>query len=90
MTKKMKKSLVESRMAWAINTNYTDIDGKYYPGFIGVLYFNPDIPTYQDNRICLFRTRKDARIHFKKIYPSFPKAKIVKVRITINEVTNGD
>lgn len=85
--RKRKKSLVENKFAWAIETQYIDIDGANYNSFIGVYYFErKNFECVDGNRTCLFRTRKIAREHLPRLKDAFPKAKIRKVRITIKEL----
>ena len=83
----MKGKLVKKTKAWAIETNYTDIDGKYYNSFLGVLRFAPGYPEYADgNRIALIRTRKIGRRYLKEVRFSWPDAKLVRVEVTVKEV----
>ena len=51
--------------AWAILNDYTDINGKKYPGLLGVYYFDCmyHMPDYHVLTTCLFRTRKMARTY---------------------------
>jgi len=80
-----KKRLVESRYAWGINVRYMDLDGKYYPGFIGRMWINHIWDDTDDIRQAIFRTRKSARLVLPRIKNSFPDAKIVKIKIIIQE-----
>ena len=86
MRKPRKKKHKEVEYAWAINTRYTDIDGKYYPGFLGIYYFGH--PKYPDhclgNTTALFKTREIARKYKKDSY--FKDAMVRKVRIVIEEI----
>ncbi len=82
-----RKKVKESRLAWAINTNYTDIDNKIYNGFIGRGWIGSQWNDKDDFRQAIFRTRISARKELFRIQQSFPNAKIVRVRITIEELT---
>lgn len=84
----MKKSFT----AWAIDTNYTDIDGSYRPGFIGLYHWvdgsPPQIPpTLEGCRVALFKTREIARkiLRADKSHPyrANPDARVVKVFVTV-------
>ena len=75
----------EQKTAWAIETNYTDIDGSKYNGFIGIYYFQRETTKpYQSLTTATFSTREEARRHLPivKTQYGFPKAKVVKITIT--------
>ncbi len=71
--------------AWAINTNYTDIDGKKYPGFIGRYWWKPVPKHLEGCRFALFKTRKEVGIALVNVKQSFPRATVKKVHVTIEE-----
>ena len=76
--------------AWAINTNDTDIDGKKYPDFIGRYWCFENIEhipeKFEGCQVALFKTRKIARKNLQWVKSSFPKAKVKKVHVTIEEI----
>ena len=86
----MKTTKPKTFTAWAINTNYIDIDGKKYPGFIGRYWWFEKIEHTPEKlegcRVALFKTRKIARRNLQWVKSSFPKAKVKKVHVTIEEI----
>ena len=75
--------------AWAINTNYVDIDGSKKPGFIGRYWWFEEkeyIPEkFEGCRIALFKTRETARRNLEWVKSSYKKASVVKVKVTVEE-----
>ena len=86
----MKTAETKTFTAWAINTNYIDIDGEKYPGFIGRYWWFEEtehIPEKLEGcRVALFKTREIARRNLQWVKSSFPKAKVKKVHVTIEEI----
>jgi len=75
--------------AWAINTNYVDIDGTKKPGFIGRYWWfeeNGHIPEKLEGcQVALFKTREIARKNLPWAKSAFPHAKVKKVNVTVEE-----
>ena len=86
----MKTAETKTFTAWAINTNYIDIDGGKYPDFIGRYWGFEKIEHIPEKlegcRVALFKTRKIARRNLQWVKSSFPKAKVKKVHVTIEEI----
>ena len=86
----MKTAETKTFTAWTINTNYIDIDGKKYPGFIGRYWGFEKIEHIPEKlegcRVALFKTREIARKNLQWVKSSFPKAKVKKVHVTIEEI----
>ena len=86
----MKTAKPKTFTAWAINTNYIDIDGEKYPDFIGRYWGFGKIERIPEKlegcRVALFKTRKIARRNLQWVKSSFPKAKVKKVHVTIEEI----
>jgi hypothetical protein len=73
--------------AWAIDTN-----SKERHGLIGQWWWfterHPNIPIHmQGTEIALFPTRKEARCGLPAVKRAFPKARVVKVFVTIKVAT---
>lgn len=69
------------RKAWAIDAGGTAALGH---DFIGHAWFGwPKEMWTSGLTICLFKTRKLAKEHLAKPKRSFPKAKVVRVRILV-------
>jgi len=83
----IQQTIRQTFYAWAINTNYVDIDGSKHPGFIGRYWWGPKVPINLEGcRVSLFKTRKEAKAVLSEVRETFPKASISKVEVTINEV----
>lgn len=74
--------------AWAIDTRSHEghgMIGKYW-WFEGE---PPKVPTHMRGaQGALFENRKDARAGLATVKGSFPRARVIRVKITIEEVTN--
>lgn len=78
--------------AWAVKNDYTDINGKKYPGLLGVYYFDYlyQMPAYHTITTCLFKTREIARKYCNKAIRESRslgnKFTVVSVIVTVKEV----
>lgn len=73
--------------AWAIKLGIRDNTDF---GYIGHFWFTDHLDPWQDgNRVSLFRTRSQARYSMKRSQVKnrylFPNAKVVRVKVNINE-----
>jgi hypothetical protein len=67
----------DARRAWAIRA----APGK---GFIGYGWFGWNAPVHMaGNPICLFKTRREARVELPRIKNSWRRASVVRVVVTI-------
>ena len=83
----MKRKLIKKTKAWAIETNYVGVAGKYYNHFLSVFNLAPTYPEYaQGNKVVLFETRKIGRKYLKEVRYPWPDAKLVKVEVTIKAI----
>jgi len=68
--------------AWVIDTQ-----SVYGHGLIGRYYFtrvNGLVPVHMDGcRCAMFSTRKIAREHLQQVKRSFPKAKVIRVKVKV-------
>ena len=69
--------------AWAINTNYVDIDGSKKPSFLGRYWWFAR--KFEGCRIALFNTSEIARKNLQWVKSSYKKASVVKVKVTVEE-----
>ena len=82
-----KEKYIRTYKAWAININSPDI-----PGFIGKYWWNNGEPvqipvSMEGYKSACFKTRKKATEFLKNnVRRSFPKAKVCRVNITVEEV----
>ena len=81
----MKTAEIKTFTAWAIKTN--DPENL---GFIGRYWWFEKIEYIPEKlegcRVALFKTRKIARRNLQWVKSSFPKAKVKKVHVTIEEI----
>jgi hypothetical protein len=85
--------IVSTRLAWAISTGSpknTGFIGRYWTPLAA-----PEDPLLAGYRTATFDTRREARaflvgaVKRPGCYHAFPRARVVRVRITIEEVGHG-
>jgi len=82
----MKTHMINTKLAWAVDTNYTDIDGKLYHGFIGLgrVHFSAASPLIP---CAIFATRREAKVAASKACSDWCKSKtkprVVRVEIKV-------
>ena len=83
------KAPFKTYTGWAISTNFTGLNGREYPCYIGRYWWfkgtPPVIPAQlEGHHYCVFKTQKLAREYWSEQQSkAFPDAKVVKVKITI-------
>lgn len=89
--KTIRHGIPRSVTGWAIDSNYTDIDGREYHGFLGLHYFSyePSLVqgAYNVMGVAVWLNREEARqanaSHKAKNYVAHPDARVVKVIVDV-------
>ena len=79
-------NIIKQQYAWAINNGDTGLLGRYW--WFGNESPHPMKPQHEGCPVSLFKTKREALVALRsdkaQAYVAYPKAKVVKVQLTIS------